>query len=302
MDEEILTPSEEEITPSEEETIPSNEETVSTEEETPVDEVSTEEENVPAEGESEEDYVEPPYYAGYKILDNEGREITDPDLTLGYLVKDHLTINHPAIPAKYHYKVRHVTLTDGTDFYPEDNDPRINMPDNQVPNWSYVAPEPESIIEQYVDEDGQIQDRVVTVPAPTVKNASVAYIVDTPAIEAYDEIETIYRYILYTEKELANNTFLAEGPGRLDGAEESINDITEVVAGLAGSDIEERVDNASTSIDELTEVVAELAGSDIEDRVNSTEERLTTNEETLDELLLVVADILGGATEEEESV
>ena len=224
--------------------------------------------------ESEENYVEPPYYAGYKILDENGLEITNPDLTLGYLEKDHLTINHPAIPAKYHYKVRHVTLTDGTDFYPEDNDPRINMPDNQIPNWNYIAPEPESIIEQYVDEDGQIKDRVVTVPTPTVKNASVAYIIDAPAIEAYDEIETIYRYTLYTEKELANNTFLAEGPVRLEGAEESINDITEVVA--------------------------DLAGSDIEDRVNSTEERLTTNEEALDELLLVVADILGGVTEEEQ--
>lgn len=284
MDDEILTPSEEEVVP--------------TEEETPTDENPVEDETVPAEGDPEEDYVEPPYWEGSRILDEDNNEITDPDLILGHLEKEILTTYHEGTPEKYHYQVKHITLTDGTDFYPEPDDPRINMPDNQVPNWIYIPPEMDPIIEQYVDEEGQIQDRVVTPVAPTVKNASVAYIVDAPAVNPWEENETIYRYILYTEKELADNTFLAEGPIRLDGAEESINDITEVVADLAGSDIEERVDNASTSIDELTEVVAELAGSDIEERVTATEERVVNNEEALDELLLVVADILGGAEEE----
>lgn len=273
MDEEILTPSDDEAIP-------------------------TEEETVPAESEPEEDYVEPPYWEGHKIIDDQtGEEITDPDLILGHLEEATNVIEHPAIPEKYHYQVKHVTLTDGTDFYPEPDDLRINMPDNQVPSWSYIAPEMDPIIEQYVDEDGQIQDRVVTPVAPTVKNASVAYIVDAPAVAAWTETELYYRYILFTEKELADNKFLAEGPERLDTAETSIDDITEVVADLAGSDIEERVDNANTSIDELTEVVAELAGSDIEERVVATEERVTNSEEALDELLLVVADILGGAEE-----
>lgn len=254
------------------------------------------EENTSTENTSEDNYVETPYLE-HRILDENGNEIQNPDLTLGHLKEETLKIYHAEIPEKYHYQVKHVFLTDGTDFYPEENDPRINMPDNQVPNWSYIAPEMDPIIEQYVDENGEIQERIITPPAPTVKNASVSYVVDSPKIESWTEEEIIYRYILYTEKELADNAFLAEGPGRLDGAEESINDITEVVADLAGSDIEERVDNANTSIDELTEVVAELAGSDIEDRVTATEERVTNSEEALDELLLVVADILGGAEE-----
>ena len=231
------------------------------------DDINLLDEDVPM----EEDQTEENTMFEYPVFDKDGTEIKNPDLTLGYLVEEKMDVYHPAIPEKYHYKVNHVTLTDGTDFYPEEDDPRINMPDNQVPNWTYVAPEPESIVEQYVDEEGQIKDRVTTLPVPTVKNASVSYVIDSKGISAWTERKTILRYKLYTEKELANNQFLSEAPTRLNETEQSINDITEVVADLAGSDIEERVDN--------------------------TETRLTENENTVDELLLAVADILGGTEE-----
>ena len=74
----------------------------------------------------------------------------------------------------------------------------------------------------------------------------------------------LYRYILYTEQELADREFIDTTPIRLDAIESDAND--------------------------MLEVVAELAGSDIEERVGETQE-------TLDDLLLAVADILGGADE-----
>lgn len=181
----------------------------------------------------------------YRILDNEGNEIFDPNLNLGHLEKEKIIHYHEMIPEKGHYFVSYLELNTGETLFLKENDPRIEIINETTGAFKYLPSE----------EDPSIQ----------IKSASIRYVIDQPKVEAYEEEEIILRYILYTEKELADNVFLAEGPERLDTIESDTND--------------------------LFEVVAELAGSDIEDRV-------TENQETLDDILLVMADLLGGAEEE----
>lgn len=181
----------------------------------------------------------------YRILDENDDEIFDPNLEIGYLKEETLNTYHEAIPEKGHYFVNYLELNTGEKFFLEEGDPRIEIINEKTGAFKYLPGE----------EDPSIQ----------IKSASIKYIIDQPKINAYETKETILRYILYTEKELADNIFLAEGPERLNTVESDTND--------------------------LFEVVAELAGSDIEDRV-------AENQETLDDILLVMADLLGGAEEE----
>lgn len=99
-----------------------------------------------------------------KIIDSNGVEITNPDLTLGYLKPETQTIHHDAVQAVAevsHYETE--TLPDGT--------PAI-----------------------YYDADGREKGRdvrkVVDVPGVEAKNA-------------WDEEEQVQVYHLYTAEELA---------------------------------------------------------------------------------------------------
>lgn len=180
----------------------------------------------------------------YKILDENNNEISNPDLTLGHLEKEIITTYHEMIPEKGHYYVSYIELNTGESFFLKEGDSRIEIINQNTGAFKYLP----------IEEDPSIQ----------IKGASIKYVIDQQKIEAYTTEETIYRYILYTEKELADNAFLKEGP--------------------------ERINILESDTEDLFTVVADLAGSDIEDRV-------AENQETLDDLLLVVADLLGGTEE-----
>ena len=177
----------------------------------------------------------------YIILDENDEEVIDPDLTLGYLKKEKITNRIEKIPAITHPWITAVYFKDNTVVYPKENDPHIVIDGSKIYYQFLPNETPKGI-----------------------RGQTISYIVDVPEQPARDEIETIYRYILYTEQELADREFIDTTPTRLDVIESDAND--------------------------MLEVVAELAGSDIEERIGETQE-------TLDDLLLAVADILGGADE-----
>lgn len=177
----------------------------------------------------------------YIILDENDEVIADPDLTLGHLKKEKIIRHVDAVPAVTHRWITAVYFKDNTALYPKDGDPHI------------------------VTEGSKIYFRFLPEETPKeIRGQVFSDIIDTPGEPARDEEQIIYRYILYTGQELADREFLDATPARLDTIESDAENLVEVVAELAGSDIEERVGEA---------------------------------QETLDDLLLAVADILGGADE-----
>lgn len=186
------------------------------------------------------DNFEEPWYTNYRILDENNIEILNPDLELGHLEKENLIIPHEGSPEKGHYYVSYIELSTGESFFLEENDPRIEITNSATGAFKYLPSE----------ED----------PSIRIKSASVRYIVDQQKINPWEEKETILRYILYTEEELANRRFLSQGPNRLETVESDTNDLLQVVADLAGSDIEDRVQAAQETIDDLLLVIADIVG------------------------------------------
>ena len=176
----------------------------------------------------------------YRILDENNIEIFNPNLELGHLEKEELITYHAGSPEVGHYYVNYIELETGESFFLKENDPRIEITNSITGAFKYLPSE----------EDSSVR----------VKSASVRYIVDQQKIEPWEEKETILRYILYTEEELANRTFLNQGPDRLNTVESDTNDLLQVVADLAGSDIEERVQTAQETIDDLLLVIADIVG------------------------------------------
>ena len=177
----------------------------------------------------------------YPILDENDNTIINPDLTLGYLREETLTIHVPTKSAITHKWITAIYFKDGTTLHPKEGDPHI------------------------IYENGELSYQFLPGETPKeIRGKLITDIVDVPEVPAHFEYKKIYRYILYTEQELIDKEFINTAPERLETVE-------------AGTD-------------ELIEVVAELAGSDIEERVGEAQE-------TLDDLLLAVADILGGADE-----
>lgn len=176
----------------------------------------------------------------YHILDENDIEILNPDLELGHLEKDELIIYHAGSPEIGHYYVNYIELNTGESFFLKENDPRVKITNSTTGAFKYLPSE----------EDPSIQ----------IKSASVRYIIDQQKIEPWEEKETILRYILYTEEELANRIFLSQGPDRLQIVESDTSDLLQVVADLAGSDIEDRVQTTQETIDDLLLVIADIVG------------------------------------------
>lgn len=206
----------------------------------------------------EEETVSQPWYNNYEIYDENNELIVDPDLELGYLNFEKRIVYHDMIPEQGHYYVSYLELSTGDSFFLQEGDERIEFIDPTVGTFKYLPAE----------ED----------PTIKIKSASVRYIVDQQKVDAWEESYDVLRYILYTEEELANKEFLKEAPERLEILESDTNDLFEVVADLAGSDIEDRVTETQEAITNIEEQVAE-------------------NQETVEDLLLVVADLLGGVEE-----
>ena len=158
----------------------------------------------------------------YPIIDQNNQEITDPDLELGYLRKEIFKVHHESVPETWHYKVVSFDFSNGEIYVPEsENDPHIKIIDAQKG------------IFEYVNLDGEEKH--------TVTGQTITAIVDQNFIPAYDEETIFYRYVLYTEKELADREFMANGPAMLAEAQETIEDLLLMLAELVGGEEEEVV-------------------------------------------------------------
>ena len=153
----------------------------------------------------------------YPIIDQNNQEIIEPDLTLGYLRKENFTVHHETQPEKWHYKVDFFNFSDGEIYTPtSENDPHIKVIDNQKG------------IFEYINLDGE-EEKIVT-------GQTISSIIDEKEIPAYDEEKIFYRYVLYTEKELADKEFLANGPQLIAEAQETIDDLLLILAELLGGE------------------------------------------------------------------
>lgn len=148
-----------------------------------------------------------------KIIDSNGVEIANPDLTKGYLKPETQTVHHDAVAGVEevsHYETE--TLPDGT--------PAI-----------------------YYDADGREKGRDVR---------KVVDVPGVAAQEAYDEEVEVQRYVLYTAEELAEQAEakkkaeeaasaeakkkaeLETVPGRMDALEAANDDLVLMMADLIG--------------------------------------------------------------------
>lgn len=178
-----------------------------------------------------------------RILNEQDEEIqeTDVNYTLGYLVGDQILKEHheavPEIQEKGHYYPETFYFMDGSQYSVNtegENDPCVEANDDGV-SFNYVAPEGEEERE--------------------FKGCDVKYIIDVEhqdAKEAYDEMENIQRYKLYTKEQLEENRknreeaekrekFMTTGPDRLDTAEIDITGLT-------------------TNMDDITMLMADMIG------------------------------------------
>lgn len=131
-----------------------------------------------------------------RILNEQDEEIQESDVnrTLGYLVGDQILKEHheavPEIQEEGHYYPETFYFMDGSQYNVNtegENDPCVEANDDGV-SFNYVAPKGEEERE--------------------FKGCDVKYIIDVEhqdAKEAYDEMEDIQRYKLYTEEQLREN-------------------------------------------------------------------------------------------------
>lgn len=170
-----------------------------------------------------------------RILDEKDFELNpdEIDYELGYLTPDSIFIAHheaePEEPEVNHLEVTTFYFEDGSKLVVDSpDDPHIITIDNKSGKFDYK------------NLPGEKEK--------TVRGIDLKSVVDIPrkeAKEAWDETESIQRYILFTPEELAEqkaqkekqereSTFLATGPERLDDAEVSVEDLTLMVAEMMG--------------------------------------------------------------------
>ncbi len=177
--------------------------------------VTTPSEEVISEEVNEEPTSNYGYGYSYPIYDQSNNLITDPDLEIGYLKKEYFTIHHESIPEKWHYEVTIFDFADGSNYKPTSNaDPHVKVIDDQKGIFEYVQVEGE-------------EERVIV-------GQTISPVFDHALIPAWDETTTIFRYVLYTEKELTEKEFLANGPALLTEAQETIEELLLVIADLLG--------------------------------------------------------------------
>jgi hypothetical protein len=193
----------------------------------------------------------------YPIFDQTNQEITNPDLTKGYLRKEYFTVHRPAVPEVWHYQVVSFEFNDGEIYtVKSQTDPHIKIIDAEKGIFEYqnlAGEKPRIVVSQ-----------VITT------------IVDQPMIPAYDNTETFYRYVLYTEKELADKDFLENGPAMLSEAQTTIEDLLLLIAELVGgneeSDEEEEPSEEPNENEEPSEETNENEENSSEEPIDNPEE------------------------------
>lgn len=168
-----------------------------------------------------------------RILNENDIEIQESDVNteLGYLKQDKVFKKHiPAVEGQeeiYHYRLKTWFFTDGTSMEIKDeNDPHVQVIDAKKGQFKYV-------------DQGE---------GKTYHGGEVVRVVDHKAVEAveeHDEYEDIQRYVLYTEKEIEDlreykrkseerESFMEEGPQRLNNVELTTDDIVLLLAEMIG--------------------------------------------------------------------
>ena len=178
-----------------------------------------------------------------RILNEKGEEIqlSDVNFDLGYFASEKIVTGHhaavPAIREKGHYYPKTFYFTDGSQYnviMDGEKDPHVKANDDGT-SFSYIALDGEEPRE--------------------VEECDVRYIVDVmqqDARDAYDEVEDILRYKLYTKEELEakqaakekaqkREEFMTTGPNRLSTAETDIDTVT-------------------ASVDDITTLMADMIG------------------------------------------
>lgn len=137
-----------------------------------------------------------------KILNTSGEEITNPDLSQGYLEESLYTSVTPAIPAQSHNWISGIFFSDGSAYYPREDDPNNHIEIIDAPNkkFRYNNPEDNRII------SGQL----------------ISEITDVPEQPEQKIIEKVLIYHPYNELELTN--------------QDNINDILLLIADLVGGE------------------------------------------------------------------
>lgn len=173
-----------------------------------------------------------------RILDENDKELTEDqlDFTKGYLKYDQIFKEHhdavEATPEKSHLYPTVFYFSDGTKYVVDtegEKDPHVKAVDNGIQPFVYVLSKGES--------------------PRTQTGCECKHIIDSERQEAkaaYDEMETIQRYKLYTADELKANQdaeqkketqeeFIDKGPSRLTAVESSVDDMTLTIADLIGA-------------------------------------------------------------------
>lgn len=169
-----------------------------------------------------------------RILDIYNNELVreDIDFSLGYVVPEEIFVkHHEAIESTeeiYHYQVKTFYFEDGTKMEIESSDdPHVKIIDSQAGRFEYVD-----------QGEGKV-----------FRGADISKIIDIEAVEgkdAWDEYETIERFIEYTPEEIATqkaeaervekqHEFIVTGPDRLTNTELSLDDLILLMAEMIGA-------------------------------------------------------------------
>lgn len=135
-------------------------------------------------------------------LDEEIQE-SDVDTNLGYLVPDQILKEHheatPAVDEEGHYYPQTFYFEDGTRYdIPKGEDDKV------IENDPHVSPNEDGVSFTYVPQEDEEEKEV--------RGTDVAYVIDVEhqdAKDAWDEMEDIQRYRLYTEDELREKAISA---------------------------------------------------------------------------------------------
>ena len=183
-----------------------------------------------------------------RILNEQDEEIqeSDVDSNLGYLIPDQILKEHheatEEVAEEGHYYPQTFYFEDGTRY-----DIEKDENDKVIENDPHVLPNDDNVSFTYVPQEGEEEK--------DVRGTDVAYIIDVEhqdAKDAWDEMEDIQRYKLYTEEQLEENrknreeaekreNFMTTGPDRLNTAEVDITGLT-------------------TSMDDITMLMADMIG------------------------------------------
>ena len=154
-----------------------------------------------------------------KILNTSGEKIINPDLSQGYLEESLYTSIIPAIPAQSHNWISGIFFSDGSAYYPREDDPNNHIEIIDAPNKKFRYNNPED--------------------TRTISGQLISEVIDVPEQPKQEITEKVLIYHPYNELELMN--------------QDNINDILLLIADLVGGEEETIEENDQSVEDESIE-------------------------------------------------